>query len=135
MTTPTPLSGTDGQLMVMAAHRYCLGRHSYIVPSCIEWMEAYWGLFEQNTRHVIVRDTVDHLIESARFRRENPDIVITTTNIDDDAWARFVYRRMDAEGVEFRQMVRDRTRHLHATRGVEWPLAVFGWGCDEDTWA
>lgn len=56
-----PLHGTNGQLMAMAAHRYCLGRRSYIVGACIEWLEAWWGEFDENTRRVIVRDTVEAL--------------------------------------------------------------------------
>lgn len=52
------ISGINGQLMVMAAHRYCLGRRSYIVSSCIEWLKLWWPEFEKNTRNVIVRDTI-----------------------------------------------------------------------------
>lgn len=59
----SPLAGTDGQLMVMAAHRYCLGRRSYIVGSCIDWLRAYWADFEPNTRNVIVRDTLEALMD------------------------------------------------------------------------
>lgn len=53
-----PLDSTDGQLMIMAAHRYCLGRQSYIVGSCIDWLRLWWGSCEPKTRVVIVRDTV-----------------------------------------------------------------------------
>lgn len=59
--TQSPLDGTNGQLMVMAAHRYCLGRQSYIVGSCIEWLRAWWPQLEDNTRSVIVRDTIEAL--------------------------------------------------------------------------
>lgn len=57
----SPIEGTNGQLMVMAAHRYCLGRQSYIVPSCIEWLRLWWPKFESNTRKVMIRDTVEAL--------------------------------------------------------------------------
>lgn len=56
-----PLEGTDGQLMVIAAHRYCLGRQSYIVGSCVEWLRAWWGDCDRTTRHVIMRDTIEAL--------------------------------------------------------------------------
>jgi len=56
-----PLVGTGGQLMVMAAHRYCLGRRSYIVLSCIDWLREVWQVVGNNTRNVIVRDTVEAL--------------------------------------------------------------------------
>ena len=47
--------------MVMAAHRYCLGRRSYIVPSCVDWLREVWPVVDNNTRNVIVRDTVEAL--------------------------------------------------------------------------
>ena len=61
----SPLAGTDGQLMVMAAHRYCLGRQSYIVGSCIEWLKAHWDKFEDDTKNVIVRDTIEALADDS----------------------------------------------------------------------
>lgn len=53
------MQGTNGQLMVMAAHSYCLGRQSYIVGSCIDWIYAWRDEFEDNTINVILRDTID----------------------------------------------------------------------------
>lgn len=53
----------DGQLMVMAAHRYCLGRRTYIVGSCINWIKANWSKFETNTKNVIMRDTAEALMD------------------------------------------------------------------------
>ena len=44
---------------MIAAHRYCLGRRSYIVSSCIDWLQACWPLAEQGTRRVILRDTAE----------------------------------------------------------------------------
>jgi hypothetical protein len=54
---------TDDQLMCLAAHRYCLGRSSYIVSSCLAWLVATWGDFTANTRNVIVRDTIESLMD------------------------------------------------------------------------
>ncbi len=53
----------DTQLMVTAAHRYCLGRQSYIVGSCIEWIWKHRKNFERNTLRVIVRDTVEAIMD------------------------------------------------------------------------
>jgi hypothetical protein len=58
---PEPISDTNGNLMVLAAFRYSLGRSSYIVGSCLEWVQQWWPYFENNTRNVIVRDTIDWL--------------------------------------------------------------------------
>jgi hypothetical protein len=53
--------GIDDQLMAMAAHRYCLGRRSYIVGSCINWIRATWTQFSPQTQFVMLRDTVEGL--------------------------------------------------------------------------
>lgn len=47
----------DDQLMVMAMHRYCLGRASYIVGSCIASLKQVWPMLVSNTRSVILDDT------------------------------------------------------------------------------
>lgn len=45
-----------GQLMVICAVRYCLGRRTYIVSDCAEWLVPLWPSLEANTRAVIQRD-------------------------------------------------------------------------------
>lgn len=56
------LENLNDQLMVMAAHRYCLGRQSYIVSSCIEFIRATWDQMERNTKLVLLRDTAEALM-------------------------------------------------------------------------
>ena len=55
---------TNDQLMVMAAHRYCLGRSSYIVSSCIEWLDRHWDQISDNTKQVVLRDTQSAVSEN-----------------------------------------------------------------------
>lgn len=57
------LQTDDDQLMAMAAHRYCLGRSSYIVGACLDWLRDTWPQMTPNTQFVILRDTVDALAE------------------------------------------------------------------------
>jgi hypothetical protein len=47
----------DHQLMVMAAHRYCLGRQTYVVSACTRWLESQWPLLTESTRRSIVTET------------------------------------------------------------------------------
>lgn len=61
----------DSQLMVMAAHRYCLGRQSYIVSSCISWLIKHWDKFEPNTQNVIMRDTIEALMDDRAGSRHD----------------------------------------------------------------
>lgn len=51
----------DTQLMVLSAHRYCLGRQSYTVGACIDWLRKHRSRFERNTVRIIVRDTLQAL--------------------------------------------------------------------------
>ena len=45
-----------GDLMVIAAFRYCCGRQTYIVGACVEWLIDIWPMLSENTQAVIKRD-------------------------------------------------------------------------------
>ena len=45
------------QLIVTAAHRYCLGRRTYFVGVCIEWLITYWQHFEIQTQRLVLKET------------------------------------------------------------------------------
>lgn len=62
-------SSLDDQLMAMAAHRYCLGRSSYIVGPCHEWIRRRWEEFDAGTRAVMMQDTAEWLAEGVPGRR------------------------------------------------------------------
>lgn len=49
------MAGHD-HLMVIAATRYCLGRMSYIVGDCADWLIKIWPLLNDNTKAIIRRD-------------------------------------------------------------------------------
>lgn len=99
---------TDDQLMATAAHRYCLGRQSYIVGSCLDWLVATWDQFTPNTRRHMVRDTIEALMEG---RAGSP-------TVDEPGWRRFAewaWGRLDDEGRAW--VGRD-----VAWKGKPWPL-------------
>lgn len=60
------ISGHD-HLMVIAATRYCLGRMTYIVSDCADWLIKTWPILSEATRKIIQRD-----IEEA-FARDDAD--------------------------------------------------------------
>lgn len=60
------MSGHD-HLMVIAATRYCLGRMTYIVGDCCDWLRQIWPLLHESTQKIIQRD-----IEEA-FARDDDD--------------------------------------------------------------
>jgi len=55
----------DGDIMVMAAVRYCLGRQSYIVGMCADWLIKWWPDIDESCKLTIKRD-----IEEA-FKRDD----------------------------------------------------------------
>jgi hypothetical protein len=59
--------------MVMAAFRYCLGRQTYIVGACADWLIEIWPLLADNTRAVIKRDLEAEFLrdDQAREREES----------------------------------------------------------------
>ena len=98
---------TADQLMCTAAHRYCLGRSTYIVSSCLEWLRATWGYFDSGTRNIMVRDTVVALM--------NHD---AGQPMDESGWlefARWTWPLLDDKG---RLWVRKVTAHENRP----WPL-------------
>ena len=48
----------DDQLMAMAAFGYCLGRATYIVPVCCEWLRDIWPQLTPASRQNILIDIV-----------------------------------------------------------------------------
>lgn len=45
-----------GDLMAIAAFRYCCGRMSYIVSDCADWLISVWPELSDNTKTTIQRD-------------------------------------------------------------------------------
>ena len=102
-----PLIGLDGQIMVVSAHRYCLGRQTYVVGSCIDWMIKWWPQFERNTRRVIVKDTVQAIQEdSAGSKYDTAD------------WLRFAVWAYDALELEDKKWVKSSLDY----NNKPWPL-------------
>ena len=60
-------------LMALAAVRYCLGRSSYIVGDCVDWLHHQWGDMSPSIRATIARDVDEEFArdDQARERGEN----------------------------------------------------------------
>jgi hypothetical protein len=56
-----PVKTDDGQLMITAAHRYCLGRRTYISSACVDWLKACWPELNKITKQTTIRDTRETL--------------------------------------------------------------------------
>ena len=64
--TPEQAWGRSG-LMAVSAVRYCLGRSTYIVSDCQEWLCGAWEYLPENAKAIIQRD-----VEEA-FKRDDED--------------------------------------------------------------
>ncbi len=47
--------------MVTAAHRYCLGRRSYMVSDCVDWLIYHWHEFDEHARLRVINETKEAL--------------------------------------------------------------------------
>lgn len=57
------LKSLNGQIIIMSAHSYALGRRTYVVSSTVEWLKQNWKYVDDNSRFVILRDTAIALIQ------------------------------------------------------------------------
>ena len=67
MRRSSPSPGGRGDLMAVAAARYCIGRATYIVGDCADWLAEQWSNIGPNARAAIQND-----IEEA-FKRDDED--------------------------------------------------------------
>ena len=59
-----PNYGRD-DLMAVCAFRYCLGRMTYIVSDCADWLIEQWPTMPENVKAIIKRDL------EAEFKRDD----------------------------------------------------------------
>ena len=58
---PILYNGRAGELMVIAAFRYCIGRQTYIVSDCVYWLMEIWKDIEKNTRDRIQKEIKEEI--------------------------------------------------------------------------
>jgi len=82
-----PKLDSDG-LMAIAAFRYCLGRMTYIVPACAEWLEREWPRFPKRDRAVISRELSEAIEEDAQARADGKEYSPLGNDCDRAAWVK-----------------------------------------------
>jgi len=106
-------TSNNDQLMAMAAMRYCLGRRSYIVGACLEWLRDVWDQLQPNTQQVMVRDIVEMLITTTAN---------TPLDCDERGWeafAEWAYPQLSEDQIQW-------LRGNVAWHHKPWPLKVGG---------
>lgn len=59
-------------LMVLAAFRYCLGRRSYIVSDCVEWLIRIWPMLDFQSRELIRKELEEEFTKDDDSRLAEP---------------------------------------------------------------
>lgn len=84
----TALNLGRGDLMAIAAFRYCLGRRTYIVGDCADWLIEQWGSLDQKARAVIERDLREEVKRDDEARAENREYKPLGQDCDRADWLR-----------------------------------------------
>lgn len=74
------------ELMVIAAFRYCLGRRTYIVETCADWIVKMWPVFDEKSRAIIKRDLEESFRDDDRHRAAGDTFKSLGDDCDRRAW-------------------------------------------------
>lgn len=75
-----------GDLMAIAAVRYCLGRMTYIVGDCRAWLTAEWANICPNAQNVIRLDVEDAFSRDDDARAHNEEYKPLGMDYDRAEW-------------------------------------------------
>ena len=92
-----PIDLGRDSLMAVAAFRYCLGRRTYIVSDCVEWLCENWQKFPENVRAVIKRDLESEFAKDDEARDQGQDYKPLGWDCDRAEWQK-VRALWSAEG-------------------------------------
>ena len=79
---------TNGGIMVIAALRYALGRHTYVPGAVQDWISLHWDSLDSNTKVVIVRDVFEYLYRDYSFKND-AQFMDVAGDYDNKEWSRF----------------------------------------------
>lgn len=75
-------------LMAVAAVRYCLGRQSYIVGDCVDWLIRWWPAIGESCRNIIARDVNEAFVNDDDSRERGDKYRPLGMDIDRNQWER-----------------------------------------------
>lgn len=79
--------GRDG-LMALAAFRYCLGRMTYIVGDCADWIVSVWDELPPNIKQLIRRELEEAFKRDDEERAEGDQFKTLGHDCDRSEWGR-----------------------------------------------
>lgn len=92
-----PLNFGRGDLMALAAVRYCLGRMSYIVGDCADWLCEQWPNIKPSARNTIERDIREAVQRDDESRRDGREHHPLGMDMDRAEWLRVLAMIDDAK--------------------------------------
>ena len=75
-------------LMALAAVRYCLGRSSYIVGDCVDWMVTQWPNLSDSIKRTIARDVDEAIARDDEDRESGREHKALGWDCDRSEWLR-----------------------------------------------
>jgi len=76
------------EIMVISAFRYCVGRQTYVVPACADWLIDNWPMLGANTKAVIQLDLEKEFEKDDEARRREEDYKPLGHDCDRKDWER-----------------------------------------------
>lgn len=80
-------AGRD-DLMIIAAVRYCIGRMTYIVSDCADWVVAIWPALGERTKSIIQRDIDEAFAQDDEARSSGESYRPLGHDCDRQQWER-----------------------------------------------
>lgn len=75
-------------LMIIAAFRYCLGRMTYIVSDCAEWVIANWDDWPESVKKIIRNDLEEAFKRDDEARLDGKENKPLGLDYDRNQWER-----------------------------------------------
>jgi hypothetical protein len=110
----------NGSIMVTAALRYSLGRHTYVPGAVQDWISLHWDSLDSNTKVVIVRDVFEHIYDTNRINSLKLEPMF---EYDLQSWENFAIQRYwqlnydERKSVE-QQLLNDKKRVVWYTEQI-----------------
>ncbi len=100
--TPQEAWGFGG-LMAMGAFRYCLGRMTYIVNECADWIISNWENFHPGTRVLIENELEEEFVKDDDMRLEQSSYLPLGQDCDRRQWERVraLWNKKEKEDEDF----------------------------------
>ncbi len=75
-----------GDLMALCAVRYCIGRMTYVVSDCCEWLCDVWPYLSDRVQKLIIREVEDSFAKDDEARADKHEYLPLGHDCDRAQW-------------------------------------------------